>query len=254
MYSVEIRHDGLHKYRHIKGNDKYVVDQKARIQMRQWEEMWQKKQEAEKKKRERATAAMEKAQKKALAEQHTLEALEQLEIINNTLLHTLDIDDEIDWDSLKDHSKFTKSKPRSPNAPIYPAEPLKESFEPSFGLFDRIFSSSKQKKIQASEKLYEDAMNKWKNETDELKVKHAKEVEAYGEQLKKWNEKRDIHESMKKEKNDAIEKKKEQYFAGESESIIEYCDMVLSNSVYPDYFPQEFDIDYNPNISVVINL
>lgn len=252
MYSVEIRHDGLHKYRHIKGNDKYVVEQKAHIQMRQWEEMWQKKQEAEKKKRERATAAMEKAQKKALAEQQTLEALEQLEIINNTLLHTLDIDDEIDWDSLKDHSKFTKSKPRSPNAPIYPLEPVKESFEPSFGLLDRIFSSSKQKKIQASDKLFEDAMNKWKNETDRLKVKHEKEVEVYGEQLKKWNEMRDIHESMKKEKNDAIEKKKEQYFAGESESIMEYCDMVLSNSVYPDYFPQEFDIDYNPNNRTLI--
>lgn len=252
MYSVEIRHDGLHKYRHIKGNDKYVVDQKARIQLRQWEEMWQKKQEAEKKKRERATAAMEKAQKKALAEQQTLEALEQLEIINNTLLHTLDIDDEIDWDSLKDHSKFTKSKPRSPNAPIYPMEPVKESFEPNFGLLDRIFSSSKQKKIQASEKLFEDAMNKWKSETDRLKIKHEKEFEAYGEELKKWNDKRVIHEAVKKEKNDAIEKKKEQYFAGERESIIEYCDMVLSNSVYPDYFPQEFDIDYNPNNRTLI--
>lgn len=40
--------------------------------------------------------------------------------------------------------------------------------------------------------------------------------------------------------------------AAESESIVEYCDMVLSNSEYPDYFPQEFDIDYNPNNRTLI--
>ena len=28
--------------------------------------------------------------------------------------------------------------------------------------------------------------------------------------------------------------------------------MVLSNSVYPDYFPQEFDIDYNSNNRILI--
>lgn len=28
MYFVEIKHDGLHKYRVIKGKEKYVVEQK----------------------------------------------------------------------------------------------------------------------------------------------------------------------------------------------------------------------------------
>ncbi|MCC3359549.1 hypothetical protein [Bacillus sp. REN16] len=96
MYSVEIEHKGLHKYRVIKGNDKYVVDQKAYVQLKQWDEMWNKKQEVERKKRERENAAIEKAQKKAMAEQQTQDALNELELIDQTLLHTLDIDDKID--------------------------------------------------------------------------------------------------------------------------------------------------------------
>ncbi|RKJ17104.1 restriction endonuclease, partial [Butyricicoccus sp. 1XD8-22] len=47
------------------------------------------------------------------------------------------------------------------------------------------------------------------------------------------------------EKNDAIEAQKENYLKMVPSSIIEYCDMVLSNSNYPESFPKEYDIDYN---------
>lgn len=36
------------------------------------------------------------------------------------------------------------------------------------------------------------------------------------------------------------------------EAIVEYCDLVLSSSRYPDYFPQEFDLDYNPTSKTLI--
>jgi restriction system protein len=31
MYEIEIRHDGLNKYRVVKGNNSYVVEQKAEM-------------------------------------------------------------------------------------------------------------------------------------------------------------------------------------------------------------------------------
>lgn len=64
MYSVEIEHKGLHKYRVIKGNDRYVVEQKAYVQLKEWDEMWEKKQEVERKKRERENVEMEKVKRK----------------------------------------------------------------------------------------------------------------------------------------------------------------------------------------------
>ncbi|QFT87671.1 Mrr restriction system protein [Bacillus sp. THAF10] len=245
MYFVEIKHDGLHKYRVIKGKEKYVVEQKAYVQMKQWDEMWDKKQEVERKNRERKNVALEKAQKKADAEQQTKEALEELELINQTLLHTLEVDDKIDWDSLKDVSKFTRSKPLEPSEPSYAKEPDKISYEPKFGLLDKIFSSSKQKKIDLSNKLYEEALLKWKRDTDDVKTKYDQDMDAFNNKLDKWKKSKEAFDLIKKEKNDAIEMQKQLYLAAESESIIEYCDMVLSNSEYPDYFPQEFEIDYN---------
>ena len=33
MWEIEIRHNGLNKYRHIRGSDKYIVQQKAAAPM-----------------------------------------------------------------------------------------------------------------------------------------------------------------------------------------------------------------------------
>ncbi len=38
MYEVEIRHDGLGAYRHIRGSNQLVVTQKAQAQQRVWDE------------------------------------------------------------------------------------------------------------------------------------------------------------------------------------------------------------------------
>ncbi|MFC0186704.1 restriction endonuclease [Fictibacillus aquaticus] len=246
MYWIEVKHEGLHKYRLIKGNDKFVVKQKAYLQERQWNEMWEKKKEAEQKKLNRENSAIEKAQKKSLAELQTIEALSQLDMIDKTLLYTLDVDDKIDWDALKDNSKFKAPQPISPQLPTYPPEPEKINFEPKFGILDKIISSSKQKKIDTANKLFEDAINNWIKTTEGKKEQYNKELANYEKLLENWKEKKKSFELEKKDKNDAIEKKKEQYLAGESQAITEYCDMVLSNSVYPEYFPQEFEIEYNP--------
>lgn len=252
MYWIEIKHEGLHKYRVIKGNDQYVVEQKARVQLQQWDEMWDRKQEAERKKIEREKAAIEKVQKKAMAEQQTQDAIDELEMIDNTLIYTLEIDDRIDWDSLKDLSDFKDPKPIAPNKPLYSSEPQKESYKPKLKLWDKILPSIKQKKIDESMKVYEEALDIWRKETEKINSKYEKEVDEFKERLKNWEEEKESFEREQKEKNDAIEKKKEQYLSGESESIIDYCDMVLSNSNYPDYFPQEFDIDYNSQNKTLI--
>lgn len=51
MHQIEISHEGLNKYKVIKGNDYYVVKQKAHVQKLAWEEQWRKKVEAEEKRR-----------------------------------------------------------------------------------------------------------------------------------------------------------------------------------------------------------
>lgn len=78
LYEIEVRHEGLNKYRVIRGNNLYVVEQKAEMQKRAWDVMWEKKQEQIRQKQEMELAAQEKQQKKELAERLTNEAIEQL--------------------------------------------------------------------------------------------------------------------------------------------------------------------------------
>jgi len=58
--------------------------------------------------------------------------------------------------------------------------------------------------------------------------------------------------NKQKERNDAIENRKKQYLSKVPDAIIDYCDLVLSSSKYPDYFPQDFDLDYNPETRILI--
>lgn len=42
MYEREIRHDGLRKFRIIRGKSMYEIDQKAEMQLKIWEDQWNK--------------------------------------------------------------------------------------------------------------------------------------------------------------------------------------------------------------------
>ena len=135
MWEVEVSHNGLGKYRHIRGSDKYVVEQKAQYQKMQWDEQWQRKLDADRraqeknraaqqraverdravqeKERLREESALEKARKKEEAQRYKderkqegverdTEAKEAIETLNNILSHTLKINDAIDWNKLKE--------------------------------------------------------------------------------------------------------------------------------------------------------
>lgn len=74
---------------------------------------------------------------KRTAEERTAEALEALETISDFLLHTLGVDDAIDWDVMKDHSDFPVAKPKPLRLAKTPPKPTYA--DPVFNILDRIF-------------------------------------------------------------------------------------------------------------------
>ena len=143
MWEIEVRHGGLNKYRHIRGSDKYVVEQKAAAQEQAWDQMWKKKQAAESKKREREAEIRSKEEKNELAIIKTNEAQKALDDLDNTLKHTLSVDDTVDWSSLFDKKKFSKSKPKKPKNKPKPSKPrlikLIRSIAPNWDYSTRFF-------------------------------------------------------------------------------------------------------------------
>ena len=63
--------------------------------------------------------------------------------------------------------------------------------------------------------------------------------------MKAWEERQAAFFEKQRLNNEGVEKQRAAYVAGSADAVTEYCDMVLSASDYPDYFPQEFSLDYN---------
>ena len=169
MWEITVRHDGLNKYRHIRGNDKYVVEQKAVVQQAIWDKMWQNKLEIE-----------QKQSKIELAIEQTKEATEVIREIENIIKHALNKNYKIDWETLKNESKFLKQKPQPPKLLDIPKPPNKNA--PYYQYYkpyaENMFNSDydcwlKDKeeiilKNKGLEKQYQDELNKWEAEEREF--------------------------------------------------------------------------------------
>lgn len=254
MYQIEITHSGLNKYRHIRGTDKYIVEQKARAQKDIWDEMWEKKCAAEEKKRKKGKLLQDRESKKQNAIERTTEAIEVVESLQKTLYITLDIDDTIDWENLKDKSEFNIPKPTKPKLKKIPREPFKTDpqFIPSINIFDKIFSSRKEKKKKTTELKFINAHKSFIEIKNKVEKENADLVTDYNNKVKQREQEKEQYYTKQKEANTHIDNKKKQYFEKNPDSIFEYCDLVLTNSKYPDFFPQEYDLDYNPENKILV--
>src|SRR5689334_2392526 len=106
MWQCEIRHDGLHKYRVVKGQTQEIMRLRAEMQLRSWDEQWSRVQAAQAKREEQVQAAYNKETMKRVAVERTIEAQKALDILNNLLSDALEVDHAIDWKTLIDESDY----------------------------------------------------------------------------------------------------------------------------------------------------
>ncbi len=247
MWEIELRHDGLNKYRLIRGTDKYVVEQKAAAQKAAWDDMWRRRVEREGRALNRESMIEE-------AKSRTSDAIDAINELEGILQHTLAVDDTIRWEILKDISAFSKPKPQTSNPEEIPQAPRETAlrYQPELNFLDKISSSRKGKKIRAANELYKGDYQRWENQKREILRKNEEAKEEYQEQLQLWLADERSFLTKQNEANEAIERRKEQYLSKNGDAILDYCELVLSNSQYPDYFPKEFDLDYNVETKILI--
>ena len=248
FYQIEIRHEGLHKYRQIRGTDRHAVEQTARVQLEAWEEIWRKKLKDEELKSDRAKAALTKENKKLLALTQTKEAQKALSDIENTLLAVIAKDCKIDWDKIKDSSEFDKPKPNEPKMKEIPREPLETDYkyQPKLTFLDKIFKTSKQKKIDKSLTLFKDEHVEWVKTKESILSELKSNTKEYEINLTNWEGEKNKYYDLQKIKNEAIDKQKEAYFNVDRDAVIDYCNMVLSKSFIQNHF--------HKNMKLIINL
>ena len=281
MYEIEVKHNGLNKYRHIRGSDKYIVEQKARMLQAQWNEEWlkkqqkvqelcRKKQQAERNMQEKQRILQEKEDRRIDAEQRALKAVEAVKEIQETLLFTLKIDDTIDWENLKDKRAYPHEKPKKRSAPTLvlqqvPSQPDSNAtdYQPRLNWLCYLIKSKKAAKIQEAKWRYQQAINEWgiekqriESENMQQRLHHEKEKKRLEQMfinaLSEYETAKATFKSEQQNHNIMIDLKKTQYVSCESGAVIDYCEMVLSNSQYPDTFPKDFDLDYKPDAKILV--
>jgi restriction system protein len=253
-WQMEVRHEGLGKYQVIRGDDKYVVEQKARAKLRQWDEMWERKQAAEARRLEREEKAQAIAEHKALAEERTQEAQEALGALSRVLVHTLAVDDTVDWDALKDRTEFAEPPSQEPAPPSIPPEPQSSDpyYSPKLGAFDKLLGSRKASKEQEAQERFNRDHQRWEEKKTQLLSEHQARMEEYEAALAMWEKERDAFLTTQAESNAAIDAQRADYQRGDAGAVMDYCDLVLANSQYPDYFPQTYELDYNSENKILI--
>ena len=270
-YHLELWHDGLNKHRVIRGENEYLVKQKARLQIAEWDERWA---EASAKAAQRSI----KAEGKRLQEERKLQAADlsaaavaDFDGLAGLLKATMTVDDRIDWESLKDHALFPEERPRQdvesspPAAPQRQREPQRSDskYAPQLGLLDKLMPSRKQQRMAEATALFNAEHAAWTEEVRRqdqgfsvARESHERQIAAikarHATALKDWELRRDEYLSQQAVGHEAVEKKKRAYLDKTPEAIVDYCELVLSASRYPDYFPQEFDLDYEPSAETLI--
>jgi len=252
-YSLEMYHNGLKEYKVISASDMDILKNKANLQAQKWNEEWERI-DQKRKRNEMKEASVDKALSL------TQESEKAITDIENLLKFTLTKDDTIDWEALKRKDEYLEKKPIKPSEKDnleYPEEPQRDVVK--FSFMEKIFKSLKEKRIKENEECFQSKMVEWISEKKEIDIKNANKHKNYIEiidnwenEVKKWNEMKEKFYFDRNEYNSKIDNMKEKYLSQDVDSIVEYCDMVLNNSMYPDSFPQNFEIEYIKETKIII--
>jgi len=254
-FGVDLDFPEMHFSKTLKSSEFNVLRGKIEDTLRAWEIKYQR--------------HLDKEHKKNRAEyvdELNKEAQDAIDSLNNILAHTLDVDDTVDWDAIKRKDAF-RIKPsklfsngEQPDFIVFnsygrptefvkispPIEPVFEKVKNEFGFFSRVFRG------KTIKKGFESLVKKCdKQKKQNLKTNSDRES-VFNQTVSNFETKKIKFEEEKKRDNEALESIKSSYKEKDGRAVEEYCDLVLNSSKYPDYFPQNWQMEYREESRIVV--
>jgi restriction system protein len=178
------------------------------------------------------------------AEDQTAALAAAVDALDAVLLHTLEVDDSISFDSLRLPITYPAFEPL-PHLVHRPAEPRRDSYVASVrppGFFARLIPGAEaryREALRLAEGRYESAVSEHQSaERARVSAMNAA-YQAYEAQKA-----RALDEA--KQRNSEIDEFESSYLGGDVDSIVAYNTMVLERSDYPAEMPQAFRLEYAP--------
>ena len=186
------------------------------------------------------------------------------------LVATLDVDDFVDLEELRvapQHPAFEPGELEVPTpAPelvTAPTEPVYREPEAPKGLGGVFGKKKHAAAVAAAQEWFEAAHAKWSEEAAAVPARQLEQMQAHDaaekrrRQALQWA--RDAYEracaereAEASEANQALDSLIAGLAAGEEAAIQEYIGIVLSNSVYPEVFPVEYDFEFDSSLKELV--
>lgn len=237
-YFIDFWHNDLDLHKELSAPEIYLLQGKVDALMASWD-----KKLAEHRKRSAVTAG------RGAADQMTIEASARLDALSGILAHTLEVDDRVDWEALKDRSPYTVD-PRF----LEPKPSRKKTREPLYQEPDIVFWDvllrRKRRKLAEAQEQHERSRQVWQLNEERNAALHSKQMGEWTSRKAAFEteyaarKQAFLHEQI--ERNATVDALAQGVGAGNPQSVIEHATLVLEKSSYNDFFEKSFEIDYVP--------
>lgn len=256
-YTVECFHDGLKDHRVFKSSDAGILQNKVQTLLYQWEEKW-----------ERHQQAAAKVASATAAEAATVRAQAALTECDQLLAKSLIVDDRVDWNSLRRRTPFVWTGTRlqgirynSPaNEPVAivklkaPAKPeiTQPKYQPRLDLLDYLIPPLKRKKLEAAAALFKGDIAAYEESLAQRDRVHQDREKVLAEQRSMFNAARDAYELEGQTANARIDQLQQLWLSKDVDAVVEHSELVLNSSAYPDWLTPDFEIAYLPDTGMLV--
>lgn len=246
MFHIEIRHDGLNKYRLISGRDAWVVDQKADALKAQWDAEW-----ARHVQREERQSSIYGG--KFLAQTRTDEAKTAHASLTN-LLENMLRSHELSWDALRLNTTFAEPMPAAPQlvseppapVPAEPPEPPKATLlEIVVPALRRKTESEHASRLVALQNKHQQQRAEWEADIARIKDLNRKKNLYYDDQLEKWQTVAKAHEDKQAEHNARLETMAAAVASGAPDGVVDRLSLAFLLAKLPAPFGTDFEVGYS---------
>jgi restriction system protein len=277
MWEKRIIHEGLHAFRVVRGQTQEEVEIKARLQVGAWADTWKRRQEkqaaAEKLLQQRSWQERQidiDRRAKAVATDRTRELESALYAARNLLMDAITKPKTLDWAALRDSKRFTKSPPVGPVAAAHPVEPSR--LDPGFAVdgvtvslkfLDHIIPGRKSKKIAEAhleeqrrradaDRRYAMVHGEWQRGCEAVDTRNQAAQSEHAAALASWKQEKLDFESQQRDHNLGLDEFHDQYLRKLPDALVRYWNEVLAWSHYPESFPRDCTLSYDPAKSMLI--
>jgi restriction system protein len=243
MWRVSVSHPGLNKFRVIRGETQKEAELKAAWQQKAWDEQWQRVRQARAAQGQRERVAHTKELRRELADRKAKQA-EEAAALDSLLRDSVAVDHKVDWSKLRDHTEYPAPKPVVPQPATIPSEPLRTQYQLPTTLLSRFLPSLRKKRTAWAEEHFQAAHNAWRAIKADKDAWHKEQLGQYNRALADWEAAKAKWLEDQDERNAKLADIETRYLSCDPSSIVEYCEMVLNASEYPEPFPSGFELDY----------